>query len=81
MARFRLTRSVCGIVCDSSDEAVASAMRAVLSGDGPGSGTQESSLDEHGWDAATGKAAKALGVDFELLDRSLTEIEPPGMAI
>ena len=61
MAQHLVARSARGVVCDPTAEAVANAVRAVLTGEGGGLGSPDSWLSEYTWDAAASKVARVLG--------------------
>jgi len=62
LAQHLVARSVRGIVCDPSAEALASAVRDVLTGNRVGPGSPDAWLNEYSWDAMTDVVAEALRV-------------------
>jgi glycosyltransferase involved in cell wall biosynthesis len=63
MAQHLVARSVRGIVCEPTVEALANSLRSVVSGEGPGAGDPEPWLNEYSWDAAADRIARVLGAD------------------
>jgi glycosyltransferase involved in cell wall biosynthesis len=62
LAQHLVARSMRGIVCDPSAEALAAAIRGVLSDDRVTPGSPDAWLREYSWDAMTDVVAEALGV-------------------
>jgi glycosyltransferase involved in cell wall biosynthesis len=62
LAQHLVARSVRGVVCDPSADALASAVRDVLTGNRVGPGSPDSWLNEYSWDAMTDLVAEALRV-------------------
>jgi glycosyltransferase involved in cell wall biosynthesis len=79
LARHLVERSIRGTVCDSSVEALASALRAILDGRGPETGRPEAWLTEYSWEATTGKVAWALGLTPELIGQPPFDAQSPGL--
>ncbi len=61
LARHLVARTATGIVCDSSAEAVAGALRQLLAADRPAA-LEEPWLAEFGWDATAATVAEALQI-------------------
>src|SRR5262249_42504113 len=63
MAQHLVARSVRGIVCEPTVEALANSLRSVVSGEASGAGSPEPWLNEYSWDAAADSIARVLGAD------------------
>jgi glycosyltransferase involved in cell wall biosynthesis len=78
LVRHLVERSIRGTVCDSSVEALASAVRAILDGRSPGTGRPEAWLSEYAWEATTGKVAWGCGLTPELTGQPPFDVQSPG---
>lgn len=63
MAQHLVVESARGVVCDPTPEALAHAMRTVITGDDGGIGETDSWLTEYSWDTAAAKVARVLSAD------------------
>ena len=63
MAQHLVARSARGVVCDPTAEALANALRAVVTGEGGGLGNPDFWISEYSWDTAAGKVARLLGAE------------------
>ena len=80
LARHLVERSIRGTVCDSSVEALASAVRAIHDSYGPGTGRPAAWLSEYSWATTTGKGAWALGLTPELMGLPSFDVQSPDLS-
>jgi glycosyltransferase involved in cell wall biosynthesis len=63
MAQHLVARSVRGVVCEPTVEALANSLRSVINVEVSGAGRPESWLNEYSWDAAADRIARILRAD------------------
>jgi glycosyltransferase involved in cell wall biosynthesis len=75
MAQHLVARSVRGVVCEPTVDALANSLRAVLSGEAVVAGRPESWLNEYSWAAAADKIAQVLGAEEVTVVQRATDVE------
>jgi glycosyltransferase involved in cell wall biosynthesis len=75
MAQHLVARSVRGVVCEPTVDALANSLRAVLSGEAVAAGRPESWLNEYSWAAAADKIAQVLGAEEVTVVQRATDVE------